>query len=96
MKIFWSSIEYSYINNRALQGGFVYIFVSATNKTEALSRICKALKKNDMQLLNCEFIEEYTPSIKWKTKKLSAHYNSLYEEAKVTKECIFDNFYAYE
>lgn len=49
-----------------------------------------------MQLLNCEFIEEYTPSIKWKTKKLSAHYNSLYEEAKVTKECIFDNFYAYE
>jgi hypothetical protein len=98
-KIYWSSIEYKYTKplskSNKLIGGFVYVFINATNAKEALKKILDDLKLQGIIPIEIEFTKLYE-DIKWKSSKENKHYRSLIEEAKNTENPVYDVFYAYK
>lgn len=99
-KIYWTGVEYSYgkksDNYKELKGGFVYAFINAIDVREALGKLLKELKKQDLNPLEVEFISPYDEEMEWETNEQTNHYLGLYEEALKSEEVVFDDFYAYE
>lgn len=99
-KVFWSGIEYSYLESskkfKNLQGGFVFIFIKAYDVREALAKIEKELTIIKLEPIEIEFIKPYEKELEWETPEQTEHYLSLYEESDSKNKTVFDTFYAYE
>ncbi len=99
-KVFWSSIEYSYLKGSEgfgnLKGGFVYVFTKAYDVKEALANILEEFKGINLEPNEIEFIKPYETELGWETPEQTNHYLSLYNESDSSNETIFDAFYAYE
>ena len=95
MKVYWTSIEYLYIQDD-LKGGFVYGFVNAKDAKEALGKFINDLNSNNIQEVDVEFISPYDEKTEWDTKKQTNEINKIYNLAKKSEEVIWDVFYDYE
>ena len=99
-KIYWSGIEYIYSDSSPesgkLIGGFVYGFVKAIDKKEALNKFADVLKRNSIVIKNVEFIKLYEIGTQWETIEQTNSFIKIYEEAQDSEQPIFDTFYAYE
>jgi hypothetical protein len=99
-KIYWCSIEYIYSDvspeSRKLIGGFVYGFVKAMDKEDALNKFADELKRNSIEIKNVEFIKLYKIETKWETTEQTNNFIKIYEQAQDSEQAIFDTFYAYE
>ena len=99
-KIYWTSIEYRYveqpIGSKKLKGGFVYGFTKANDVQDALKNFIRELKLLNLSPLEIEFIKPYDKSSEWETPEDNKIYLSLVKEAKKTNNVIFDVFYEFE
>lgn len=96
MKIYWSSIEYSYSDNKDLKGGFVYAFIKAFDAREALKKLLPAFDEKGMVPIEIEFIMPYDVETEWETAKETSNFLKLNKAALKSDEVVFDVFYAYE
>jgi hypothetical protein len=98
--IYWSSIEYSYASKSSqsgkLKGGFVYAFVKALNTEEAISKVTKGLKHQNIEVKEVEFVSPYDIKTEWETEEQRNNFMELYKEAKSSNDVLFDTFYAFE
>ena len=98
--VYWSGVEYSYrngsVNPDNLKGGFVYIFLSALDVIDSISKIQKSLNDQDLEPIIIEFIQPYDEELEWEQDEATEHYKNLYNKAKGSLEPIFDDFYTYE
>jgi hypothetical protein len=96
-RIYWSSIEYKYEQKETnLLGGFVYVFLKASDVRKALEIILKEFKNERIIPIDIEFIQPYKPKLEWENPEQTEHYHKLYSSAKKSTNLIFDKFYAYE
>ena len=99
-KVYWSAIEYAYLegntNYGKLKGGFVYVFLSAFDARKALELILKELEQLRLSPVEIEFISQYDKEMEWETQVETAKYFTLYDEAKTSGRPIFDAFYAFD
>jgi hypothetical protein len=96
-RIYWSSIEYKYDKNDSnLIGGFVYVFIKASNVRTALEKILKDFKNEKIIPVDIEFIQPYNPKLVWENQDQTEYYQELYTSAKKSTKLIFDKFYAFE
>lgn len=99
-KIFWTGIEYVYIEGSVefgqLKGGFVYAFIKAFDVRDALDKLCIELRNRKLKSIEIEFVSPYDEDLEWETDKLTNHYIDMYREASNGTEIIFDDFHAYE
>ena len=99
-KVYWSSIEYLYKKEAEeydkLKGGFVYVFVKASDVKEAMNIIEVSFSKDNLKPIEIEFLEPYDESLEWETSEITKHYLGLFKKAQNTSEIIFDDFHAYE
>ena len=100
LKIYWTSMEYSYSKQSAeykkLAGGFVYGFVKAFDEKEALKKFTEELNHQYIEIKEVEFISLYDIKTVWETEEQTRRFIQLYEEAETSNEVFFDTFYAYE
>jgi len=99
-KIYWSGIEYLYKSDSEeygeLVGGFVYVFIKASDVREALSKIIFELNNEKLNPIEIEFIKPYEEELEWETLDKTKHYMELYKKAESSEKLVFDDFYAYE
>lgn len=99
-KIYWCSIEYIYSDvspeSGKLIGGFVYGFVKAIDKKDALNKFADELKINSIEIKKVEFIKLYKIETQWETIEQTNSFIKIYEQAQDSEQPIFDTFYAYE
>lgn len=99
MEIYWTSIEYEYlegsINFNKFKGGFVYAFVKAADVRDALNKFSKEIGSLSLGIKNIEFISPYD-DIPWDNDVEQKKYDNLAKEALRTENVICDEFYAYE
>jgi hypothetical protein len=93
MKVYWSSVEYSYSGKKNLKGGFVYAFVRAFDVREVLAKLLAAKKK--MTPVEIEYIMPYDVDTEWETPEETSKFLELNNAALKSNEVIFDDFYAY-
>lgn len=96
MKVFWTSIEYSYLDDKSLKGGFVYAFVKAFDVKEALAKLLAVFTKKKMIPNEIEYIMPYDSSTEWETSEETSKFLKLYNKASKIDDVVFDTFYAYE
>jgi hypothetical protein len=95
MKVYWSSIEYTYSSKKNLKGGFVYVFVKAFDVREALAKLLAAFDEKKMTPNEIEYIMPYDVDTEWETSKQTSKFLELNNAALKSDEVIFDDFYAY-
>ncbi len=99
-KVYWCGIEYSYKKGSPdfgkLKGGFVYVFVKASDVREALEKILNELNEKHLNPIEVDFVSPYDEDMEWETTDQTSNYTRLFEEASNSTEVIFDDFYAYE
>jgi hypothetical protein len=99
MKAYWASIEYKYlkgsINYEKYEGGFVYVFVSATDVRDALKKFSSELESLNLGVANIEFVSPYD-GVPWDTEEEQHKYDGLAKQTLSTDSVICDEFYAYE
>lgn len=99
-KVYWSGIEYLYKSDSEeygeLAGGFVYVFIKATDVREVLSKITLSFDDEKLDPIEIEFIKPYDEELEWETSSQTKYYLELFNKAKSSESLIFDDFYAYE
>ena len=95
MKVYWSSVEYSYSGKKNLKGGFVYAFVKAFDVREALAKLLAAFDVKKMTPVEIEYIMPYDIDTEWETPEETSKFLEINNVALKSDEVIFDDFYAY-
>jgi hypothetical protein len=99
-KVFWTGIEYSYMEDAEeygkLKGGFVYAFIKAHDVRDALDKIIDKLKIMRLKPIEIEFLKPYEKELEWETEEQTKHYLNLYKQTIKTNDISFDNFHAYK
>lgn len=95
MKVYWSSVEYSYSGKKNLKGGFVFAFVKAFDVREALAKLLAALDENKMTPVEIEYIMPYDIDTEWESPEETSKFLDINNVALKSDEVIFDDFYAY-
>ena len=100
LKVYWTSIEYTYgkknRETKQLAGGFVYGFVKAVDVREAIEKFILELKDQNLNVKSIEFVSPYEKDMEWDAQETKEKYIQLYNEAELKNEVILDDFYAYE
>jgi len=99
-KIFLASIEYHFSPESAgvekHLGGFVYCFVRASNKQEAMKRVRRELHEQSREIVEVEFLELYDSKMEWETKAETLKFKKLSEKAAAMDIVVFDTFHEYK
>jgi hypothetical protein len=95
MKVYWAGVEYSYLGNKNLKGGFVYAFVRAFDVREALAKLLAAFDGNNINPVEIEYVVPYDADMEWETPEETSKFLELQKAALKSNEVIFDDFYAY-
>lgn len=96
MEVYWIEVEYvSGVDNPTLtKPGVVYAFVKSKDALEAYQAVCNALSQRKLLPTNWFLIEPYKDMLLyWDNDEQAAHFEHLYEKAKMANECVFDDFY---
>ena len=82
MKVYWSSVEYNYLDDIKMKGGFVYVFVKSRDAISAYEKIQKELVKEHLSPISWDYISPYDINTEWDSEEEMLHYKKLYEMAK--------------
>ena len=99
LKVYWTGIEFelkkTHSDFRKLKGGFVYAFVSASDKSDALIKFKKELDINQLIPTEFEFVKVYE-DLEWENESQEKHFETILGEAMESMDVILDDFYMYE
>ncbi len=99
MNVYWTNIEYKYLESSVsygkFKGGYVFSFVKAKDAREALKKFVAELESLNLNILNVDFIAIYE-DIPWESTEDQKKYDKLASTANETNTVVCDNFCSYE
>jgi len=99
LKIYWTSVEFelkkTHSDFRKIKGGFVYAFVKALDKSDALMKFKTELDNNQLIPSEFEFVKIYK-DVEWENEGQEKHFDMILTDTMNSMDVMLDDFYMYE
>lgn len=99
LKIYWTGVKFelkkTHSDFRKIKGGFVYAFVKALDKNDALIKFKTELDNNQLIPSEFEFVKIYE-DVEWKDEGQEKHFDMILTDTMNSVGVMLDDFYMYE